>query len=170
MVGIAAGIGYFMAKNRRSKGTPVDLADLSKSAVAAKYGVDNGVPNALLPEALGLVVVVGEMLDAGLPITSMYRSPVVQALVEFENANPGQTANLATLAPQGGFHTLCRAVDVDADNNDAALDRAIVKIRSLPLTRMVLTRTLKEGNHVHCEFSRTALITLGQQQNTEVIV
>lgn len=96
---------------------PVSFARMESSSTARKYGVDNTIPEHLRARARGLAIIAGRIEASGLKCTSFYRSPMVNALLHFEQNNPGQTPDPLSLTPRNTKHAQCVALDVGSNTN-----------------------------------------------------
>lgn len=148
---IAALIALLLLARR---GQAFSYARVIRSQTAAKYGVSNEAPPHLRPRLRGLAIVAGAI---GEPINSLYRSPIVNALVDFENENPGSTADPALITPSSSTrpHVQGRSLDLDGPSIDACRER----LRRSGFESIV-TSTLDEGNHLHVQFDAAALEAL----------
>lgn len=108
-------IGLLLKGGRR--GMPIPFSRLESSSTARQYGLDNTIPDHLRGRARGLAIVCGKVEAAGLKCTSFYRSPVVNAVLHFEQNNPGVTPDPESLTPRNTKHAQCVAFDVGSNTN-----------------------------------------------------
>jgi hypothetical protein len=155
---------------------PWTFAQLTSSSTARKYGVSNDVPPELAAQARGLCIIAGALEEMGLRPTSGYRSPLVNALLHFEQTNPGITPDPSLIAPRIGKHSTMRALDVGSNTNNMPA----VEIRARVLANTTIAAAIDRrgagggaliefdrdpehidpNEHVHFEFLASALVAL----------
>lgn len=138
---------------------PLTFARMQKSGTAAAYGLDNTIPAALQARARGLAIVGGDLEALGLIVTSVYRSPVVNAVLYFIERNPGQSPDVASLPPRMTTHAQARALDLGV--RSSGLSPAELRARLEASAHAgIVSRVIDEGDHLHVEFDASALEAL----------
>lgn len=148
---------------------------MEASSTARAYGLDNTIPPELRARARGLAIVAGRIESLGLKCTSFYRSPMVNAVLKFEQTHPGETPEPSLLAPRFTAHARCVAVDVGSNTNRTPAPEIKARILAEPSIAHLLDRngagggaliefnstgSIDANEHVHFEFFPAALEAL----------
>lgn len=165
-----------IAASGGGSGMPWTFAQLTSSSTARKYGVSNDLTPDLFARARGLCILAGALEEMGLKPTSGYRSPLVNALLHFDNLNPGMTADPSLIAPRIGKHTTCRALDVGSNTNNMPAREIRARVLANPtIAKCIDTKgagggalrefdddeeRIEKNEHVHFEFLVSALEAL----------
>lgn len=163
---VAGALVLLVLKGRR--GMPVSFARMESSSTARKYGIDNTIPEHLRGRARGLAIIAGRIEASGLKCTSFYRSPVVNAVLHFEQNNPGMTPDPLGLTPRNTKHAQCVALDVGANTNGVPATEIKRRVLALDgvaefinpagagggaLIEFDPTGSIDPNEHVHFEFN-----------------
>ena len=135
------------------------LADFEYSPTAKKLGIDNRVPDDLLPKARGLVVIANRALAKGLRVNSGYRSRALTEAI-YAARNPPETPPYA--GP--GDHGNCEGLDFDrlpGQGGAAVLEEVARILRADSVIGPAIRYTLKEGDHLHVGFKGSELVRIG---------
>jgi hypothetical protein len=172
---VLAGVAVLLLLKGGRRGMPVSFARMESSSTARKYGLDNTIPPHLRGRARGLAIVAGRIEASGLKCTSFYRSPMVNAVLKFEQDNPGATPDPALLTPRNTKHAQCVALDVGSNTNGVPAPEIRRRIFALAgvaefinpagaggggLIEFDRTGSIDPNEHVHFEFDPLALEAL----------
>jgi hypothetical protein len=172
---VLAGVLVLVLLKGGRRGMPVSFARMESSSKAREYGIDNTIPVHLRGRARGLAIIAGRIEAAGLKCTSFYRAPMVNAVMHFEQNNPGVTPDLSSLAPRNTKHAQCVALDVGSNTNQLAAPEIRRRVFALDGVREIInpngagggglvefdrTGEIDPNEHVHFEFDPLALEAL----------
>lgn len=142
------------------RGSPLSYERMTKSSTAQRYGVSNEAPAHLRSRLRGLAIVAGALEGVGARVTSAYRSPIVNAIIKFEQDNPGTTPDVGSLAPSASTRPHVAAIALDLGVGNAGSVASARQALTRSGFESIVTSTLDEGNHLHVQFDASALEAL----------